>query len=390
MVYYDDDEDIDIHVRHRGHSPRPVRYVQSPPRPRYYPPEAGPSYLVPEHRTTVLARTRSHSRSRSRDRYRASPPAPPPAGPAQPVIINNRFYNEYSSDSDSEYERRTRNRQVARRRASRSSSRERARMTREDWEAENTRRELEHLRLTAERERAERRITKDFKTDAELQQAKRELDEIKRREALAEEEKRIKKELEHKRLKEEREAAEEAERIKKEAEAAVERYKQEEAERRMKEAQEREEAEKEYKRRLQEDLVNSGVDEKAIAAIMKKEKVPEAEAEAHAQDLGRPTYTRMARKHLSIETLRTYSIEWDYDPNPEYVLIKRWVPEWEQDTLWKHTRYLRSKRGKALLVEEKKRHDDDPRFEWVRKKSHSRKRSKSPGLLMYLAGARPA
>jgi hypothetical protein len=187
-------------------------------------------------------------------------------------------------------------------------------MTREDWEAENTRRELEHLRLTAERERAERRITKDFKTDAELQQAKRELDEIKRREALAEEEKRIKKELEHKRLKEEREAAEEAERIKKEAEAAVERYKQEETERRMKEAREREEAEKEYKRRLQEDLVNSGVDEKAIAAIMKKEKVPETEAEAQAQALGRPTYTRMARKHLSIETLRTYSIEWDYDP----------------------------------------------------------------------------
>ena len=49
---------------------------------------------------------------------------------------------------------------------------------------------------------------------------------------------------------------------------------------------------------------------------MKKEKVPEAEAEAQAeaQSLGRPTYTRMARKHLSIETLRTYSIEWDYDP----------------------------------------------------------------------------
>jgi len=285
---------------------------------------------------------------------------------------------------------------VARRRASPSSSRERARPTREDWEAENTRRELEHLHLTREREKAERRITEDFKTNSELQAAKRELDEIKRREAMAEEEKRIKKELEHKRLKEEREKAEEAERIKKEAEAAVERYKQEETERRMKEAKEREEAEKEYQRRLQEDLVNSGVDEKAIAAIMKKEKVPEAEAEAIAQAqanqaLGRPTYTRMARKHLSIETLRTYAIEWDYDPNPEYVLIKRWVPEWEQDTLWKHTRHLRSKRGKMLLVEEKKKHhDDDPRFEWVRKKSHSRKRSKSPGLLMYLAGARPA
>lgn len=77
----------------------------------------------------------------------------------------------------------------------------------------------------------------------------------------------------------------------------------------------------------------------------------------------------------------------------DYVLIKRWVPESEQNELWRHTRELRKRRGKALLVEEKSSHrhyDDDPRFEWVRKKSHSRKRSKSPGLLMWMAGARPA
>lgn len=184
-------------------------------------------------------------------------------------------------------------------------------MTREDWEAENTRRELEHLRMAQAREKDERRLAKEYQDDAELQRAKRELDEIKRREAQAEEEKRIKKELEHKRLKEEQETAEEEKLREKEAELAVERYKQKEAERRAKEAKVREEAEKEYRRRLQEDLVNSGVDEKAIAAIMKKEKVPETEPEA--QPVSRPTYTRMARKHLSIETLRTFSIEWDYD-----------------------------------------------------------------------------
>merc|ERR1712000_739620 len=125
-----------------------------------------------------------------------------------------------------------------------------------------------------------------------------------------------------------------------------------------------------------EQLVASGVDEKDIAAIMKKEKVRAAEAEAqNQQTLSRPMYTRMPRKHLSIETLRQFHIEW------------------EQNDLWKHTRELRKKRGKALLIEEKSHHhhyDDDPRFEWVRKKSHSRKRSKSPGLLMWMAGARPA
>lgn len=184
-------------------------------------------------------------------------------------------------------------------------------MTREDWEAENARRELEHLRMTQTREKDERRLAKEYRDEAELQRAKRELDEIKRREAQAEEEKRIKKELEHKRLKEEQAAAEEEKLREKEAKLAVERYKQKETERLAQEAKEREEAEKEYKRRLQEDLVNSGIDEKAIAAIMKKEKVPEIEPEP--QPVARPTYTRMARKHLSIETLRTFSIEWDYD-----------------------------------------------------------------------------
>jgi hypothetical protein len=73
-------------------------------------------------------------------------------------------------------------------------------------------------------------------------------------------------------------------------------------------------------------------------------------------------------------------------------LIKRWVPEWEQDQLWKHTKYIRQKRGKMLMIEEKKHGRDDPEFEWVRKKSDKkeRRRSKSPSLLMYLAGARPA
>jgi flagellar biosynthesis GTPase FlhF len=184
-------------------------------------------------------------------------------------------------------------------------------MTREDWEAEQTRRELEALRIAQAKEKDERRLADKYRDDAELQKAKRELDEIKRREAQAEEEKRIKKELEHKRLKEEREAKEEAARREKEAKEAVEKYKQKEAERAAKEKREREEYEKEYRRRLQDDLVKSGVDEKAIAAIMKKEKIPEAEAEAKA--LARPTYTRMARKHLSIETLRTYHVEWEYD-----------------------------------------------------------------------------
>ncbi|EFY84867.1 hypothetical protein MAC_09078 [Metarhizium acridum CQMa 102] len=379
MSYYSDDEDVNVRIRHHGHSPRPVRYVERPR--NYYGVPAGPSYLVPEQHTTVVARSRSHDRSRD---LRANPPSPVPT-PAQPVIINNRFYGEHSSDDDDDYRRR---RQVVHRRRSsdsRSRSRSRSRLTREEWEAELARRELERLRLENSRDREERRLIKEARDEAELKRAKRELDEIKQPEARAEEEKRIKRELELKRLKEEEEAAEEKKRRDKEAAEAVERYKKLEADRMTAEKLRKEQEEKEYKRRMQEDLLKSGLDEKAISAILEKKKVPNA-----LEPGQRPTYTRMARRHLSIETLRAFHIEFDMDNDPEYILIKRWVPEWEQDQFWRHTKYIREKRSSTLLIEEKKTHRHEPQFEWVRKKS-DRKRSKSPGgLLMYLAGAKPA
>jgi hypothetical protein len=63
--------------------------------------------------------------------------------------------------------------------------------------------------------------------------------------------------------------------------------------------------------------------------------------------------------------------------------------------LWRHTRLIREQRSSKLImtIEDKKKHHhhhlgDAENFEWVRKKE--RKRSKSPSLLMYLAGAKPA
>lgn len=51
--------------------------------------------------------------------------------------------------------------------------------------------------------------------------------------------------------------------------------------------------------------------------------------------------------------------EWQ---DPDYVLIKRWVPDWEQNQLWQHTRQIRHVRGS-----EKRRTDDD-QFTLVTKK----------------------
>jgi hypothetical protein len=155
-------------------------------------------------------------------------------------------------------------------------------------------------------------------------------------------------------------------------------------------------------------LIRSGLDEKAIQAILKKEKIA-AEDKEKDKDKGkeivrgkeRATYTRMARRHLSIETLNVYHIDYELDAHdPNYLLIKRWVPEEEQDHLWRHTRMIRERRmtetttnvNQKLVVKvedghhhhhHKKSKED---FIFVKKK---RERSRSPSLLMYLAGAQP-
>ncbi|OAA79917.1 hypothetical protein LEL_03403 [Akanthomyces lecanii RCEF 1005] len=363
MSHYSyDEDDLDVHIRRR-HSPEPVRYVSTAPR-QYYP----PSYLVPDQGMRVVARSRSRERN--------SPPQP-----AGPVIIQNKIYNDMSSDDEYEPSRRRR----PRRRSSYSRSRSRSRsryMTKEDWQLELDRREIERLRIEQAKEKEHRRASKERQDDEELRRAKEELDVIKRREAQAEEEKRIKREIELKRLRDEERAAAEKDIRDKEAKAAVEKYKKEEAERREREEREKKAADKEYQRRLQEQLLSSGLDEEAINAILKKQKVPEARNE-------RATYTRMPRKHLSIETLRTFKVEYDLDSaDPAgFVIIKRTVPEWEQDHFWKHTKYIREKR---LIIEDKRhhhRHKSDIELV-VRKKE--RKRSKSPSpLMMWVAGGRP-
>ncbi|CVL02217.1 uncharacterized protein FMAN_08287 [Fusarium mangiferae] len=77
---------------------------------------------------------------------------------------------------------------------------------------------------------------------------------------------------------------------------------------------------------------------------------PSEEAGPAAQ-VSRPTYTRFSRRHLSIETLREFNINFDFDADPDYVLVERWVPEWEQDQMWKHTKLIRDKRAETLQGE---------------------------------------
>lgn len=299
---YSDDDDIDIRVASRHRSP-PVQYVQ-PPR-HYYAREPSPGYLDA---------TRTVSRDRSRGRRASSPPAPTPP----PVVINNRIYHDYSSDDDDR-----RHLQLAKRARSRSRSRTSGHvMTREEFEMERARRELASLKVSNEMEERQRRSAKELQEEAEFRRARDELEGIKAARAREEEEKRIRKELEFKRLKEEEREAGEQERREKEAEEAVERYKQKELERLTMERKEKERQEKEYQRRLQEQLVQSGLNGDQVEAILKNEKIPEPKS-----DKPKPRYTRMLRKHLSLETLRTFEIEYAVDDQVRFPTptVERWT-----------------------------------------------------------------
>ncbi|KAE8448395.1 hypothetical protein EG329_009459 [Mollisiaceae sp. DMI_Dod_QoI] len=106
--------------------------------------------------------------------------------------------------------------------------------------------------------------------------------------------------------------------------------------------------------RIKEDLRKAGLNDKQIAVVLEKNLRGELDHHKPQQDRykpqqDRPTYTRMSRRHLSIETLNRYRIDYELDQlDSEYILIKRWVPEYEQDFLWSHTKEIRERRAQGV------------------------------------------
>ncbi|CAI6035875.1 unnamed protein product, partial [Clonostachys chloroleuca] len=59
------------------------------------------------------------------------------------------------------------------------------------------------------------------------------------------------------------------------------------------------------------------------------------------------TVTRMSKKWVSKRTLNAYEIPWQYDENDSSaIIVKRWVPGYEQAFLWDHSMALRGDRGR--------------------------------------------
>ena len=217
-------------------------------------------------------------------------------------------------------------------------------LSRRQYDLEHVQKELQEIKLKEKIDADERRVHKSVKEEEELRAAKRELDEIRRNRQREEDERRIKQKLELQRLKEEEEALAEKKRRDKEAKEAVEHYKKEEAERALKEKEEAERRDREYKNKMQEQLLKSGLSGKEINAILAGKKIEKEEEKkkekeeapqphqhyTHQQyprqypqqypqpypvqhEHERPTYTKMARRHLSLETLRVYGMDYQMD-----------------------------------------------------------------------------
>ncbi|KFZ13509.1 hypothetical protein V502_06562 [Pseudogymnoascus sp. VKM F-4520 (FW-2644)] len=228
---------------------------------------------------------------------------------------------------------------------------DKAYMTKEDVKLDMARRELDELRraqyeASKKAHEVEDKPKHEYMTneDYELERTRKEL-QFKLNQQRIEDEKLIKKGFELKTLQKEREEVDwvgmvggfskfTVEYLQRN-QAAVEDFKRKQAENALNEKREKEQRDKEYKERVEEDMRKSGLTDQQIAAVLKKEKVDEGT---------RPTYTRMARRYLSYETLNAFRIDYTVDQDPEYILIKRWVPEYEQDFLWEHTTELRNRR----------------------------------------------
>ncbi|KAL7772155.1 hypothetical protein CFE70_002108 [Pyrenophora teres f. teres 0-1] len=83
-----------------------------------------------------------------------------------------------------------------------------------------------------------------------------------------------------------------------------------------------------------------------------------------------PTYAKVHTSHLDVETLHYYNIPYEYDMDPNYIIILREMSQRDTDILFEHTRRLRSHHGSTLFIEAEG-HDRKGRKEYAFVQTHN-------------------
>ncbi|KAF2814358.1 uncharacterized protein BDZ99DRAFT_355888, partial [Mytilinidion resinicola] len=96
---------------------------------------------------------------------------------------------------------------------------------------------------------------------------------------------------------------------------------------------------------MRQRLAQFGFQENQIQGMIKPEKAEELQVGHNPVHLGghQPTYIKVHKDYIAIETLVYFDIPWEYDAaNPDYIIILRELGDNETDVLFEHTRRLRS------------------------------------------------
>jgi hypothetical protein len=106
---------------------------------------------------------------------------------------------------------------------------------------------------------------------------------------------------------------------------------------------------KRHEQEMRTKLARSGFPESQIRALLLAE---EAEKLQHQRNTtprdappppALPTFAKISRQHLDTETLHYYDIPYEYDVDPNYIIVLREMSRSEINVLFEHTRRLRSR-----------------------------------------------
>ncbi|KAF2234620.1 hypothetical protein EV356DRAFT_532671 [Viridothelium virens] len=228
---------------------------------------------------------------------------------------------------------------------------------------------MAEMRRRDEKEKKEKeRAVEEWKMKQEKERKEKEEREMELRASIKREE-----EDKKKREKEEEEKWEMKQKLKKEKEKKEEeewelkqKLKKEKKEKEEKEEEER--AEELMVKRLRKAGYTEHEIEKALHPHEKKDKKEKKEKirEIRAVPFQQPTYPKIHKEYLSVDTLIYYNLPYEFDrTDPNYIIILREMDRHETDVLFEHTR---RHRGKRLLIEQKK---PEKKYAWVRHKSRS-------------------
>ncbi|KAK5114925.1 hypothetical protein LTR62_002084 [Meristemomyces frigidus] len=262
-------------------------------------------------------------------------------------------------------------------------------LSEKEWELRKMRDDEKRRRKQLDEDAEEKRIVTEYEAKQRKKAADAKEAELRLREKL-DREKREQKEEEERMKAKFKQDEEDAKKREKEAWLEFERKRQakEEKEKADKKA-EKEKFEHEMRKRLESFGVYSQaqidymVDEEKAKEQNKARSRSHSRVHVETDELtvwrpSRPVYPKIHRDYIEIETLIYYGVEYEYDRDTNYIILKREMTKYETDVLFEHTRRIRAG-DRTLLIEEPKK--DAKNYAWYRKRDRSSSRVRKVGIL---------